>query len=123
MGRPIGVTLIGVVVIIMGIASVVTSIFGIINADTRAVIGLGWLIGTLIIGLIYLGLAKGLFDGNNFSRMLIGIITVVNLLISIFQLIFVSGYRGQALISGLVSLIVLGVLFSRKATLFFTQRI
>ncbi|MFM1965376.1 MAG: hypothetical protein RL134_1101 [Actinomycetota bacterium] len=122
MGRPIGVTIIGVIVIIMGIASVLTSIFGILNADTRAVIGLGWLIGTLIIGLIYLALAKGLFDGNNFSRLFIGIITVVNLLIGIFQFIFVSGYRWQALVSVLVSLIVLGVLFSRKATLFFTQR-
>jgi len=122
MGRPIGVTLIGIIVIIMGIASVVTSIFGIIDADTRAIVGLGWLIGTLIIGLIYLAVAKGLFDGNNFSRLLVGIITVVNLLISIFQLIFVSGYRWQALVSAVVSLIVLGVLFSRKATLFFTQR-
>jgi len=118
-GRPIGVTLIGVLVVISGILLVISGILGIFNSDERGIITA---ILILIIGLIYVGVAKGLFDGNNFSRLLIGLITVVNLFVGIFQLIFVGGYRINGLIAALVSLVILAVLFSRKATLFFTAR-
>ena len=40
----------------------------------------------------------------------------------VFQLIFVSGARWNGLFSAIFSLIILGLLFSRKATLFFTAR-
>lgn len=122
MGRPIGVTLVGVLVVISGILLVISGILGIFNSDARAALGLFTAILVLVIGLIYVAVAKGLFDGNNFSRLLVGIFTVVNLFVGIFQLIFVGGYRINGLITALVSLIILGVLFSRKATLFFTLR-
>ena len=122
MGRPFGVTLVGILVIIAGISYVFTGIVSIFNADLRASIGLLSIIVILILGLIYLAVAKGLFDGNNFSRLLVGIVTVVGLLFGIFQLIFVSGARWNGLFGAIFSLIILGLLFSRKATLFFTAR-
>jgi hypothetical protein len=122
MGRPFGVTLVGILVIIAGISYVFTGIVSIFNADLRASIGLLSIIVILVLGLIYLAVAKGLFDGNNFSRLLVGIVTVVALLFGIFQLIFVSGARWKGLFSAIFSLIILGLLFSRKATLFFTAR-
>jgi hypothetical protein len=122
MGRPFGVTLVGILVIIAGIGYVFTGIVSIFNADLRASIGLLSIIVILVLGLIYLAVAKGLFDGNNFSRLLVGIVTVVGLLFGIFQLIFVSGARWNGLFSAILSLIILGLLFSRKATLFFTAR-
>ena len=122
MGRPFGVTLVGILVIIAGISYVFTGIVSIFNADLRASIGLLSIIVVLVLGLIYLAVAKGLFDGNNFSRLLVGIVTVVGLLFGIFQLIFVSGARWNGLFSAIFSLIILGLLFSRKATLFFTAR-
>lgn len=122
MGRPFGVTLVGILVIIAGISYVISGILGIFNADLRASVGLLSIIVVLVLGLIYLAVAKGLFDGNSFSRFLVGIVTVVALLFGIFQLIFVSGARFNGLISAVFSLIILGLLFSRKATLFFTAR-
>jgi hypothetical protein len=122
MGRPFGVTLVGILVIIAGIGYVFTGVVSIFNADLRASIGLLSIIVILVLGLIYLAVAKGLFDGNNFSRLLVGIVTVVGLLFGIFQLIFVSGARWNGLFSAILSLIILGLLFSRKATLFFTAR-
>ena len=122
MGRPFGVTLVGILVIIAGIGYVFTGVVSIFNADLRASIGLLSIIVILVLGLIYLAVAKGLFDGNNFSRLLVGIVTVVGLLFGIFQLIFVSGARWNGLFSAIFSLIILGLLFSRKATLFFTAR-
>ena len=98
------------------------SLLAIFNADLRASVGLLSIIVVLVLGLIYLAVAKGLFDGNNFSRLLVGIVTVVGLLFAIFQLIFVSGARWNGLFSAIFSLIILALLFSRKATLFFTAR-
>ena len=123
MGRPIGVTVVGILVILAGLSYVISGILAIFNADLRASVGLLSIIVVLVLGLIYLAVAKGLFDGNNFSRLLVGIVTVVGLLFGIFQLIFVSGARWNGLFSAIFSLIILALLFSRKATLFFTARI
>jgi len=120
--RPFGVTLVGILVIIAGITYVLSGILAIFNADLRASVGLLSIIVVLVLGLIYLAVAKGLFDGNSFSRFLVGIVTVVALLFGVFQLIFVSGARLNGLFSAIFSLIILGLLFSRKATLFFTAR-
>lgn len=122
MGRPVGVTLVGILIVISGILYVFSGIVGLLNADIRAGVGLITVILILVIGLIYLAVAKGIFDGNNFSRLLVGIITVINLLVGIWQLIFVGGYRMNGLFSVIFSLIILGLLFGRKATLFFTTR-
>jgi hypothetical protein len=122
MPRPFGVTLVGILVILAGISYVLTGILAIFNAEMRASVGLLSIIVVLVLGLIYLAVAKGLFDGNSFSRFLVGIVTVVALLFGIFQLIFISGARWNGLFSAIFSLIILGLLFSRKATLFFTAR-
>jgi hypothetical protein len=72
MPRPFGVTLVGILVIIAGISYVISGILGIFNADLRASVGLLSIIVVLVLGLIYLAVAKGLFDGNSFSRFLVG---------------------------------------------------
>lgn len=120
--RPLGVTLVGVLIVIYGLLIVLSGILGVFNADVRASVGLITIIFMLVIGLIYLAVAKGIFDGNNFSRLLVGIITVVSLLMGIWQLIFISGARINGAIQALFALIILGILFSRRATEFFTAR-
>ena len=122
MGRPIGVTVVGILVILAGLSYVISGILAIFNADLRASVGLLSIIVVLVLGLIYLAVANGPFDGNNFSRLLVGIVTVVGLLFAIFQRIFVSGARWNGLFGAIFSLIILALLFSRKATLFFTAR-
>ena len=122
MGRPIGVTVVGILVILAGLSYVISGILAIFNADLRASVGLLSIIVVLVLGLIYLAVANGPFDGNNFSRLLVLIVTVVGLLFAIFQRIFVSGARWNGLFGAIFSLIILALLFSRKATLFFTAR-
>ena len=122
MSRPFGVTLVGILVVLSGLLYVVTGVIGLFSADMRAGFGLITLILILVIGLIYLAVANGLFAGNNFSRLLVGLFTVISLLIGIFELIFISGARWHGLWAAVFSLIILGFLFSRNATLFFTRR-
>lgn len=117
--RPGGVTLVGVIIVIVGILAVIAGILGLFNADTRAGFGFLSLVLTLIIGIIYLAVAKGIFSGNSFSRFLVAIVTVVNLLVGIFHLIFVSGMRLDGLGQIIFSLIILALLYSRRASEFF----
>lgn len=121
MGRPIGVTIVGILVVIAGIFYVLSAILGLFNAGVRADFGFFSLVLVLILGLVYLAVAKGLFSGNNGSRLIVGLVTVIGLIAGVLQMIFASGARLNGLVNVLISLVILGVLFSRKATLFFTQ--
>jgi hypothetical protein len=121
MERPAGVTLVGILIVVFGVLYVGSAIFGLFNADMRVAFGIISLIGILIIGLIYLAVAKGIFNGNNFSRLIVAIVTIVGLLIGLFQLIFISGARWNGLLSMILSLVILGLLYSRRATLFFAS--
>lgn len=122
MGRPIGVTIVGILVVIAGVFYVLSAILGIFNAGVRADFGFFSLLLILILGLIYLAVAKGLFSGNNGSRLIVGLVTVIGLIAGVVQMIFASDARLNGLVNVIISLVILGVLFSRKATLFFTQR-
>jgi hypothetical protein len=76
--RPFGVTLVGIILIIDGIA-----------------------------------VAKGIFDGNNGSRLIVAIVTIINIIVGIFH--FMNG----GIIQILVGIIVLILLYSAKAKAFF----
>ena len=117
--RPFGVTLVGILIVISGVFSVIAAIIGLFNADLRVGVSLISLILLLIVGLIYLAVAKGIFDGNAFSRLLVAIVTVIGLFIGAFHLIFVSGLRWNGLFQIIFCLIILGLLFSRRASVFF----
>ena len=117
--RPFGVTLVGILVLIMGVVSVCAAILGLFNADMRVGATLVTLILLLILGLIYLAVAKGIFDGNPFSRLVVALISVIGLCVGLFHLIFVADLRISGLVQIVFDLIILGLLFSRKASVFF----
>jgi hypothetical protein len=118
-GRPGGVTLVGVLIVIAGILGLLGGLLGLFNAEARAGLGILSLIIAVVVSVIYLAVAKGIFDGNNFSRLLVGIVTVINLIGGIIALIFVSGARLNGFISIIFALIILGLLYNRRASAFF----
>ena len=112
--RPFGVTLVGIILIIDGILALITAVltlFGMGDKGFTAAI-FAALIGGLI-GLIYLAVAKGIFDGNNGSRLIVAIVTVINIIVGVFHIM--SG----GIIQILVGIIVLVLLYSAKAKAFF----
>lgn len=117
--RPFGVTLVGILILIMGVVSVLAAILGLFNADMRVGATLVTLILLLVLGLIYLAVAKGIFDGNPFSRLVVALISVIGLCVGLFHLIFVADLRISGLVQIVFDLIILGLLFSRRATVFF----
>ena len=118
-GRPVGVTVVGVLIVISGILSVLVGFAGLFSAEARAGLGILTLLIALVVGVIYLAVAKGIFNGNNFSRLLVSIVTVINLIGGILALLFASGARMSGLFSIIFALIILGLLYNRKATAFF----
>lgn len=117
--RPGGVTFVGVLIIIVGILGLIGGIGGLFNAELRVGVGLITLIVMIVISLIYLAVAKGIFDGNSFSRFLVGLVTVINLIVGIVHLIFVSGLRLNGVFEIIFALIILGLLYGKKAAAFF----
>ena len=112
--RPFGITVIMLLIILQGIFGIVIGIIGAINwkDDTPIVVSLI----TIIIALIYLGVAGALGRGNRGARMLIAIITFLVLINGVVWL-FSNLWAG--IVQIVISIIILLVLFSRKATAFF----
>ena len=112
--RPFGVTLVGIIIIIGGVVNLTTAVLTLLGMGdkgfTAAVLS-ALVVG--VVGLIYLALAKGIFDGNKGSRLLVAIFSVVNIIAGIF--IFFTGGFSQIL----VGILVLILLYSAKAKVFF----
>ena len=113
--RPFGVTLIMILIVINGILTVVS---GLISAlMLRDDINIVYSLILIILGLVYLAVAGALGRGNRAARMLIALITVLMLVVGIVGLF--PGNVATGIIQIVISVIVLLVLFSRKASAFF----
>lgn len=119
--RPVGVTIVGILIVISGILIIIGGVMNLFNEEVRLSVSIVVLILMLVIGLIYLAVAKGIFDGNNFARLLVGVITVINLLVGLYHAIFIELLRWNGIVQAVIALIILGLLFSRRATEFFTS--
>lgn len=119
--RPAGVTLVGFLIVLLGLAYVVLSVLGLIARGSEVAIGLGGLLVALAVGIVYLLVAKGIFNGNKFSRFLVTIVTVIGLLGGFMSLIFatVQNNRVQGAVQAGVSVIILIMLHTRRAKQFF----
>ena len=120
-GRPAGVTFVGILIIIVGILGVIGGVLGLFDAETRKGLGIITLLLTLVISVIYLAVAKGIFDGNSFSRFLVGLVSVISIIVGIIHLLFASGMRLNGLFEAIFSLIILALLYSAKARTFFAR--
>ena len=119
--RPAGVTLVGFLIVLVGLAYVVLSVLGLVSRGSEVAVGLGGLLVSLAVGIVYLLVAKGIFNGNKFSRFLVTIVTVIGLLGGFMSLIFatVQNNRVQGAVQAGISVIILIMLHTRRAKQFF----
>jgi hypothetical protein len=111
--RPFGVTLVGIILIIDGILALIAAVVALLGIGDGFTSAIGAALVAGVIGLIYLAVAKGIFDGNNGSRLIVAIVTIINIIVGIFH--FMNG----GIIQILVGIIVLILLYSAKAKAFF----
>jgi hypothetical protein len=115
--RPVGVTIVGVIILIQGALGLVLALLAWFGADNPPGAVMGASIGTIIASVVYLLVAKGIFNGNNLSRLLVGIVTVISIaagVVAVFAERIGVG-AGQVI----VGLIVLFLLYNRRASAFF----
>jgi hypothetical protein len=118
--RPGLVTLVVVLTVIGGIVSIGVGIIAMVIFGSFFSPGLI----PIVLGLIYLAVAKGLADGNDLSRIVVAIVSGLQIVFAIINLFTVddNGARNSPIGSAVVSLIILAILYSPKANAFFGSR-
>jgi drug/metabolite transporter (DMT)-like permease len=131
-GRPIGVTLLSVLAVVIGVVDVVVGLLLIVTRDNREVeasagasaevllvIGIAY----IVVGAIYLAVARGLWHGNNGSRVIVNVVAVINLATALWLLTQSTGTtRVQAAISIVLALVLLGIVNTGRAKAYFLAR-
>lgn len=115
--RPFGVSLITIIIVISGILGLIAGIVALLNFNDN--VGLISGIVLLAVSLVYLLVARGLWNGSGGARLIIAIVTVISLLNGVWMLFTASGQRWSGLGAALVAIIILAILYSRKASAFF----
>lgn len=114
--RPGLVTLLVVLIVIGGIVAVLAGIMAVIATGV-----IGGII-FIVVGLIYFAVAKGLSDGNGLSRIIVAVVSAVQLVLAIFTIISTddSNTRSSAIASGIFAVVILAILYSPTANRFFS---
>lgn len=120
--RPALVTVILVLIVLNGISSILSGIVA-VTAVKPAVGTIVIAIVSIVIGLIYFAVAKGLWTGQNIARLIVAIVSVLQILFGIWAIFKeTGGARSSAITTGVISVIILVVLYSPKANAFFAPR-
>lgn len=128
-GRPGGVTLVAVLTWIQGFLDVIGGIILLFNVNNPAferefgygdsVLIAG--IAAIVIGVVIIVVARGLLRGSRVSRGIVTVFVLLSLVSAVYVAIAIPAQLAAAIVSGLLSLVVLGLLWSGKAASFFAN--
>jgi hypothetical protein len=121
--RPAGVTVVGVIVFVLGLIYIVGGLLMTISELMLDITDFSGLpIIMMLLGLIYVLVGKGLFDGRRLSQLVVGVVTVLGI-IGITLGLFTGDITVSAIISYLIALainlLILAVLFGARGRAFF----
>lgn len=116
--RPFGVLLVVILIVLNGLSLLVTGVMGLIRGGNGGA-GIGVSIGLLIAAMIYLLVAKGLYNGNRFSRFLVALVSVIVLIGSIWSAAIEPSTRVVSVIQAIIAGVILALLYSSRASRFF----
>ena len=110
--RPVGVTIVAVIAWIIGAIQIVGAILALIaGAGFDA-----WVV--LIIGILTIAVSLGLFRGSNTARIIMAIVFTLNLIVAVWAIVIGVDFWDQV-IAGVLAIVGLVFLFSKKASAFF----
>ncbi|MDP1879215.1 MAG: hypothetical protein Q8M17_16835 [Actinomycetota bacterium] len=118
--RPFSVTLVVAVIFISGILGVVAGFmrifgWGVDEAQKNVLAGSI----TIAIGVIYLLVANAVARGSGFARLLVAVVTVINIGLAIWVMFITPGRWLDSLILIFLGLVVLALLYNGRAREFF----
>ncbi|MEI6361027.1 MAG: hypothetical protein WCP95_02730 [Actinomycetes bacterium] len=119
--RPIGVTLVFIVILITGAFQLLAGFLRLFNRGDNATVGLWAALITIAIGVVYLLVAKGIANGSSFARFIVAALTVLMIAAAVWMLFAAPSLWVALIIQILLGLIVLLLLYSARASMFFKQ--
>lgn len=127
--RPLGVTIVGVLILIFGILGLIGGIAALIalfvgsrpaDGDQSWLANLVAVIFTMLISVIYLAVARGILIGQNGARVIVGIVTVIGLIGSIIGL-FTVGFG--VIVPMVIQVVILVILFGSSGSAYFRRSV
>lgn len=115
--RPFSVSIVFVVILISGVLGVVAGIVRLFNRGDD----LGWVsaVVTIVLGLIYLLVARGIANGSRGARFLVALVSVLWIIAGVWTFIIAPGLWLASTVQVLLGLITLGLLYNGRARQFF----
>jgi hypothetical protein len=117
--RPIGVSIVFIVILVTGLFQIIAGVARLLNRGDNATVGLWAGIITIAIGLAYLLVARGIAHGNSLARFVVALLTVLMIASAIWVMFTAPSLWATLLIQILLGLIVLLLLYSARASMFF----
>jgi hypothetical protein len=117
--RPLGVTIVFILILISGLFAIVAGIARLFNRGDNATVGLWAAIITIAIGVVYLLVARGIANGNSLARFVVALLTLLTIASAIWVMFTAPSLWATLLIQILLGLIVLLLLYSARASMFF----
>lgn len=116
--RPVGVAVVAILILLTGIGLLIRGILGLVQGGQGSA---GMLVSAvlLIVGLAYALVAKGIWNGNRASRIIVTILTIIAIVGSVAYFTE-PGERLASVIQIVVALVILVLLYHRKARVFFS---
>lgn len=116
--RPGGVTLVGILVVVMGLAMLVNGGLGLVRGGQGAA-GIVVSIVLLAVGLVYLLVAWGVFRGSRAARLVVVVLSLIALVGSVLELVSEEQGRVLSAATAVVAAVIVLLLFTRRARSFF----
>jgi hypothetical protein len=117
--RPVGVSIVTIIIVIWGVLGLIAGVVALLDFKDNVVLYSGLIM--LAVSLVYLLVAKGLWGGSGGARIIVAIVTVISLASAIWTIIAIQGQQRYAGVgSAIVGVIVLAILYGKKANAFFS---
>lgn len=120
--RPFGVTIVFLVIILTGLYSIVLGFLRLFDRDETG-LSIPAALSMIVIGLIYVLVARGIARGGRGSRFLVSIVALLSIISALWVWISSTGHGLwlSALVQILLSLIVLALLYTQRARMYFAR--
>ena len=123
--RPAGVTVVAVIVWIQGLLTAIGGLLSLLGAPTHGAQATAYLTAGIIgivLGLVTIAVGAALLRGSNGARILTTIVLVISLLNAVYTLVVLPLNAWSPIVNGLLALIGIALLYTRRASAFFRSR-
>lgn len=120
--RPIGVTLVFLVIIVTGLYSIVLGVLRLFDRDETG-LSIAAALTQIVFGVVYVLVARGIARGGRGSRFLVSVVAILSILSALWVWIASAG-NGLWLVSIVqivLALFVLALLYTQRARIYFAR--